>query len=149
MRAIVQRVDQAQVIAQDRIVGKIGAGMLVFVAVGRDDGPADLEFIRRKLINLRIFEDREGRMNLSLRDVEGQMLLVSQFTLFGDCRKGNRPSFVAAAPPEQALEMYNRLVDEIRGEGVQVETGEFQAMMKVSLVNDGPVTLMLDSRKNF
>jgi D-aminoacyl-tRNA deacylase len=149
MRSVVQRVDGAEVVVANRSVGSIQRGLVVLVAVGSEDGPEDVDFMSRKLINLRVFNDRDGRMNLSVRDVGGAVLLISQFTLYGDCRKGNRPSFSRAAPPKSAEELYAQLADRIEREGVPVRTGRFQAMMKVSLVNDGPVTLIIDSKRNF
>ena len=149
MRAVVQRVDFASVTVAGETVGRIGRGLLVLLAVQQDDGLSDLEFMTRKLLNLRVFNDEEGKMNLSIRDVGGAFLIVSQFTLYGDCRKGNRPSFSRSAPPERAQAWYEKLVDEIRAAGCPVETGSFQEMMKVQLVNDGPVTLIVDSRKEF
>ncbi|GAB4231408.1 MAG: D-aminoacyl-tRNA deacylase [Acidobacteriota bacterium] len=149
MRAVVQRVSSAEVRVGGQIVGAIGKGLLVLLAVQYDDGPADLEFIKRKLTQLRIFNDPEGKMNLDIRAVGGEFLVVSQFTLYGDCRKGNRPSFTRSAPPEVAEAWYERLVTELRAAGFSVATGRFQAMMEVALVNDGPVTLIVDSRKEF
>ncbi len=149
MRSVVQRVEQAWVTVEEKQVGAIGAGLLVLVAVRSDDGPQDLEFMSRKLMNLRIFGDADGRMNRSVRDVKGSILLVAQFTLFGDCRKGNRPSFVRSAPPEKAEELYLGLTRTLQREGIPVQTGRFQAMMKVHIVNDGPVTVIVDSKKDF
>lgn len=149
MRSVVQRVLSASVTVDGVEVGVIGHGLLVLVAVQADDGPADLDFMRKKLVNLRIFADPEGRMNLSVRQVGGSVLLVSQFTLFGDCRKGNRPSFTRSAAPGVAEELYLQLVQAVEREGVPVQTGTFQAMMKVHSVNDGPVTLIIDSKKDF
>jgi D-aminoacyl-tRNA deacylase len=149
MRAVVQRVDSAEVKVGNRSLASIQGGLLALVAVGVDDGPDDVAFIGRKLLNLRVFGDQEGKMNLSVRDVGGAVMLISQFTLYGDCRKGNRPSFSRSAPPATALALYRQLADWIEREGVRVETGRFQAMMKVALVNDGPVTLIVDSKKAF
>ena len=149
MRAVVQRVESASVTVDGVQVGAIGNGLLVLVAVQSDDGPEDLEFTKKKLLNLRIFGDSVGRMNLSVRDVGGEILLVSQFTLFGDCRKGNRPSFTRSAAPELAQALYLQLADALEKEDVPVRTGQFQAMMKVSSVNDGPVTVIVDSRRAF
>ena len=145
MRIILQRVSSARVSVDDRETGRIGSGLLVFVAVGRADAHTDVDYMVGKIIDLRIFEDDAGKMNRSLREVGGEVLVVSQFTLYGDCRRGRRPSFDAAAPPEQARAVYDNLVDGLRAGGVKVETGEFQAMMNVELVNDGPVTLLLES----
>ena len=149
MRAVVQRVDSAEVKVENRSLASIQGGLLALVAVGVDDGPDDVAFIGRKLLNLRVFGDQEGKMNLSVRDVGGAVMLISQFTLYGDCRKGNRPSFSRSAPPATAVALYRQLADWIEREGVRVETGRFQAMMKVALVNDGPVTLIVDSKKAF
>ena len=146
MRALIQRVSQASVTVGDRRVGEIGAGLLVLLGVGAGDGPADAAYLAQKIAHLRIFEDDAGKMNRGLSEVGGEMLVVSQFTLLGDCRKGRRPSFVAAAPPELAERMYERFVDAAaRASGVRVATGVFRAHMQVELVNDGPVTLIIDS----
>lgn len=149
MRAVVQRVSQASVTVENETVGQIGCGFLVLLGVGSDDTPADADYLAKKIVGLRVFEDDAGKMNRGLLDVGGDLLVVSQFTLWGDCRKGRRPSFVAAAPPEQADKLYQHFVAVARSEGVNVETGRFRADMKVSLVNDGPVTLLLDSQKEF
>jgi len=149
MRAVVQRVSRAQVSVGDEIVGKIGAGLLVLLGVGETDKPADAEYLVRKIIGLRIFDDETGKMNLSLHDVGGAVLAVSQFTLYGDVRKGRRPSFDQAAPPALANELYEYFVRKIRDAGVICETGRFQAVMKVGLVNDGPFTILLDSARSF
>jgi D-tyrosyl-tRNA(Tyr) deacylase len=146
MRAVIQRVDEASVTVDGGAVGRIGPGMLVLLGVREDDESADLAFIKKKLLNLRIFNDSEGKLNLPVLDVGGEILLISQFTLYGDCRKGNRPSFSKAARPEKARDLYEKLIAELRAAGAGVASGEFQAMMKVSLVNDGPVTLIVDSR---
>lgn len=147
MRAVLQRVTAARVTVADREVGAIGRGIVALVGVEQGDGPTDIDYIARKIRDLRIFEDAEGRMNLALSDVDGAVLAVSQFTLLADCRKGRRPSFLAAAPPAHAKASYEEVVRMLRREGVTVATGEFQAMMHVSLVNDGPVTILLDSRR--
>lgn len=149
MRAIVQRVSTAQVVVEQQVVGKIGKGFLVLLGVCETDTQEDVQYIASKLAGLRVFEDAEGKMNLALNQVGGQVLVVSQFTLFGDCRKGRRPSFIAAARPELADSLYQSVVAELRGQGLTVETGRFQTHMDVSLVNDGPVTLLLDSSKLF
>lgn len=149
MRAVVQRVSSAAVEVAGETVGKIDQGLLILLGVEQEDGPDDVTWLAGKIARLRIFEDGEGKMNLSLQDVRGAALVVSQFTLHGDCRKGNRPSFVRAAPPEIAIPLYEQFVLELRSYDLPVQTGRFQAQMNVSLVNDGPVTLMLDSRKNF
>jgi D-aminoacyl-tRNA deacylase len=147
MRAVLQRVTGARVTVADREVGAIARGIVALVGVEQGDGPGDAGYIARKIRDLRIFEDAEGRMNLALGDVDGAVLAVSQFTLLADCRKGRRPSFLAAAPPADAKASYEGLVELLRRDGVTVATGEFQAMMQVSLVNDGPVTILLDSRR--
>lgn len=147
MRAVVQRVKSAAVYVDDRCTGKIGAGLLVFVGVGKGDGEKDLSFFSSKLPDLRVFEDAAGKFNLSLKDVGGEMLVVSQFTLYADCSKGRRPSFIDAEDPAVAKNLYEELILKLRGQGIPVETGEFQAKMEVHLINDGPVTLLLDSRK--
>jgi D-tyrosyl-tRNA(Tyr) deacylase len=149
VRAVVQRVTRAAVEVAGEIVGQIGPGLLVLLGVEEHDTLVDLDYLSQKVIGLRIFEDADGKMNLSLLETGGAMLVVSQFTLYGDCRKGRRPSFIAAARPERANELYERFVDEVRGQGITVATGVFQAEMHVELVNDGPVTLLLDSRKEF
>lgn len=145
MRAVVQRVTAARVSVGDAETGRIGCGLLVFLGVGHNDGPADIDYIADKIPALRIFPDEAGRMQRSVRDVGGSLLVVSQFTLYGDCRRGRRPSFTAAAAPEPARAMYEALVARWRAAGLQVATGDFQAHMAVALVNDGPVTLILDS----
>ena len=149
MRAVVQRVASASVKVEDEVVGQIERGFLVLLGVGTDDSDADAVTLAEKIAGLRVFEDDDRKMNLALNDVDGQMLVVSQFTLFGDCRKGRRPSFVDAARPEQAERLYESFVAEVQGQGIRVETGQFQTHMDVRLVNDGPVTLLLDSRKTF
>lgn len=149
MRSVVQRVKCASVIVNGENVGKISAGLLILLAVGQEDGEDDLAWMVDKLVGLRIFEDEEGKMNRSVQDVGGEILMVSQFTLYGDCRSGKRPSFTAAAPPERAKALYERAVAGIRSHGLKVETGIFQAQMDVELINDGPVTLLLDSEKKF
>jgi D-tyrosyl-tRNA(Tyr) deacylase len=131
------------------ITGKIGRGLLVLLGVGSDDTPTDADYLAEKVVNLRVFEDDEGKMNRSLLEVGGEMLVVSQFTLYGDARKGRRPSYSSAAPPDQANQLYEYFVEKARGYGVRVETGVFQAMMDVQLINSGPVTVLLDSKKVF
>ena len=148
MRAVIQRVDEARVTVDGTVVGAISKGLLVFLGIETDDGEADLAFLKRKILNLRIFPDSDGKMNLSLVDTGGAVLLVSQFTLYGDCHKGNRPSFIRAAPPDQAEKLYQELIQQLHSAGVAVESGRFQAMMKVDLVNNGPVTLIVDSKKS-
>jgi len=149
MRSVVQRVKRASVTVNGEKVGIIAAGLLVLLAVGQEDGADDLSWMIDKLVGLRIFEDQEGKMNRSVLDVGGELLVVSQFTLYGDCRKGKRPSFSTAAPPEKAKALFERSVEGIRSYGIKVETGIFQAEMDVELVNDGPVTIILDSKKKF
>ena len=149
MRAVVQRVSSARVTVDDRTVGEITGGLLVLIGVEQEDGPADVEYIARKIRELRVFEDDARHMNRSVEEVGGSVLAVSQFTLAADCRKGRRPSFDAAAPPHLAKPLYEDVVRELRSAGLTVATGEFQAMMHVSLVNEGPVTMLLDSRKRF
>ncbi|HWI20465.1 MAG TPA: D-aminoacyl-tRNA deacylase [Vicinamibacterales bacterium] len=149
MRAVIQRVTSARVTVDDRLTGEIGAGLLVLVGVEQGDGPADVQYVASKIRDLRIFADDAGKMNRSVLDCQGGVLVVSQFTLSGDARNGRRPSFASAAPPQIARALYEDVVRELKTSGLRVETGEFQAMMQVSLVNDGPVTILLDSRKTF
>ena len=149
MRAVVQRVSEASVRVETEEVGRIDQGILVLLGVGHEDGPDDAVYLAEKAVHLRIFADEQGKMNRSLLDVGGDLLVVSQFTLWGDCRKGRRPSFVAAAEPGKGEELYEAFVEHARVMGVSVATGRFQEMMKVSLINDGPVTLLLDSKKAF
>lgn len=146
MRAVVQRVSSARVRVDGVIVGEISRGLLVLLGVTHDDAPAQADWLAEKLVGLRIFEDDAGKMNLSLDEVRGAMLVVSQFTLYGDCRKGRRPSFVEAARPEHAVPLYEAFVRAVQALGVTVATGRFGAMMQVELVNDGPVTLIVDSK---
>lgn len=149
MRAVVQRVSRASVTVNGEVTGEIEQGFLVLLGVEQDDTQDDVIYLAQKAAGLRVFEDADGKMNLALSDVNGKMLVVSQFTLLGDCRKGRRPSFVNAARPEQANELYQSFVAEVRGQGIEVETGRFQEHMDVELVNDGPITLLLDSKKQF
>ena len=149
MRAVVQRVSRAQVTVSGDIVGAVGSGLLVLLGVGRSDAEADASYLAGKILGLRIFEDQHGKMNRSIQDVAGGILVVSQFTLYGDVRRGKRPSFDEAAPPESARRLYEFFVEEIRESGLRCETGRFQEMMQVELVNDGPVTILLDSAKAF
>ena len=149
MRAVVQRVSRAKVTVDGKVTGEIARGLLVLLGVGAGDTRADADYLADKVIGLRIFEDAGGKMNLSVADVEGAILAVSQFTLYGDVRRGKRPSFDAAAPPQPARELYEYFVEKIRGAGVKCETGRFQEMMQVELVNEGPVTILLDSAKAF
>ncbi|NOQ45880.1 MAG: D-tyrosyl-tRNA(Tyr) deacylase [Desulfobulbaceae bacterium] len=149
MRAVIQRVSQAQVDVDDRLVGAIGHGLLVLLGVHVNDAEKDVKWMADKVVNLRIFEDDQGLMNRSLLDIGGEMLIVSQFTLVGDCRKGRRPSWSSAAPPEPADTLYNNFVAAVDKHGIRTATGRFQAMMDVTLVNQGPVTILLDSHKTF
>ena len=144
-----QRVTSSSVEVENNVVGEIGPGLLVFLGVARDDDIGDADYLAEKIVNLRIFTDDEGKINRSLLEVAGAMLAVSQFTLYGDTRKGRRPSYIDAAEPEKANALYQHFVERVRTRGVKVETGIFQAMMKVSLVNEGPVTILLDSKKLF
>ena len=144
-----QRVTAAKVTVTERVTGEIGAGLFVLLGVEQGDGPTDLQYIASKIRDLRIFSDDDGKMNRSVLDIQGGVLVVSQFTLSGDARNGRRPSFASAAPSPMARALYEDVVRELKTSGLRVETGEFQAMMQVSLVNDGPVTILLDSRKTF
>lgn len=146
MRAVLQRVSQASVTVGGEVVDRIGPGLLVLLGVGKGDTDQDAEALARKIVELRVFQDGAGKMNLSLKEAGGSLLVVSQFTLYGDTRKGRRPSFDLAAPPEEARRLYERFVEAARALGVEVATGVFQAMMSVSLVNEGPVTLLVESR---
>ena len=145
MKIVVQRVSQAQVSVGNQIIGQIGKGILAFVAIGKQDTEKDADYLVQKVTQLRMFEDKDGKMNLSAFDVPAQILVVSQFTLYGDCRKGRRPSFDKAADLVKGEELYNYFVAALRGQNIEVETGKFQAMMEVKLVNDGPVTFILES----
>jgi len=149
VRAVIQRVTEASVTVDQKVVGRIQRGFLVLLGVAEHDTLEDAVWIAGKIAGLRVFEDNEGKMNLALTDIGGSVLMVSQFTLFGDCRKGRRPSFVEAARPEKANSLYQSVTAELRQMGLPVETGTFQAHMDVRLLNDGPVTLLLDSRKTF
>jgi D-tyrosyl-tRNA(Tyr) deacylase len=149
MRAVVQRVSRAKVTVDGEVTGEIGLGLLVLLGVGQQDTEADAVYLADKISGLRIFEDEMGKMNRSLQDAGGEVLAVSQFTLYGDARRGKRPSFDAAAPPETARRLYEFFVERIRAAGLRCETGTFQAMMQVELVNEGPVTILLDSKKEF
>ena len=146
MRTIIQRVKESSVSVQGHIVGNIGKGILVLLGVNKQDDEKDADYLADKIINLRIFEDENGKMNRSLPDVGGECLVVSQFTLYGDCRKGRRPSFTQAAPPEKANALYEYFVESVRKKDIQVHTGQFQAMMDVALINDGPVTFIVESK---
>jgi D-tyrosyl-tRNA(Tyr) deacylase len=146
MRAVIQRVAAADVRVDHEIVGRIGPGLLVLLGIARSDEEKDADYLADKAVHLRIFEDGNGKMNRSLLETGGEVLVVSQFTLLGDCRKGRRPSFVQAAPPERAEQLYEYFVDQLKMKGITVTTGRFQAVMAVSLINDGPVTLILESK---
>jgi D-tyrosyl-tRNA(Tyr) deacylase len=149
MRTVIQRVSRAQVAIAGEIVGRIGRGLLVLLGVGQADSEADADYLADKIAGLRIFEDESGKMNVDLASIGGQILVVSQFTLYGDVRRGKRPSFDAAASPDRARQLYEYFVERIRAAGIQCETGRFQEMMQVELVNEGPVTILLDSTKSF
>jgi len=149
MRLVIQRVKEAQVTVKDEIVGEIGKGLLVFLGVGGGDTETDVDYLLEKVIHLRIFPDGREKFNLSLIDVGGALLVVSQFTLWGDCRKGRRPSFTESAPPSTAQPLYDLFINKVRQKGIPVACGRFQEMMALHLINDGPVTFILDSKKNF
>ncbi|GAW92696.1 D-aminoacyl-tRNA deacylase [Calderihabitans maritimus] len=149
MRAVVQRVTRGRVTVDGRETGAIGCGLLIYLGVGREDREEDVEYLADKIANLRIFPDREGKMNLSLLEVGGEALVVSQFTLYGDCRKGRRPNFTAAASPDEASRLYDLFVEALSARGIKTATGLFQAYMLVESINDGPVTMLLDSKKIF
>jgi D-aminoacyl-tRNA deacylase len=149
MRAVVQRVSRARVTVSGEVTGEIGPGLLVLLGVTHGDAEPAAQYLAEKIVGLRIFEDENGKMNLAVGDAGGAILVVSQFTLFGDVRRGKRPSFDAAAPPQQARELYEYFVQQIRATGLRCETGRFQEMMQVELVNDGPVTILLDSARAF
>ena len=149
MRAVVQRVSSASVTVDGKIKGSIEKGLLVFAGLDKEDNENDGKYIASKIAGLRIFEDVDGKMNLSVREVKGKVLLISQFTLAGDARKGRRPSFEKAMRPEEALPLFDKLVNSVKSEGLTVATGQFQAHMEISLINDGPVTILLDSKKVF
>lgn len=149
MRAVIQRVKEASVHVGGVEVGAIGPGLLVFLGVDQDDSPSDVKYMAQKIPTLRIFNDAAGKFNVSLEEMGGSVLLVSQFTLHGDCRKGRRPSFVAAARPEKAIPLYEAVAEQLRAQDIAVATGQFGAHMDVALINDGPVTMLLDSRKLF
>lgn len=149
MRAVVQRTEKASVTVGSKVIASIGQGLTVFLGVGREDAEQDALYLLEKITNLRIFSDQAGKMNLSLLDIKGELLVVSQFTLYGDCRKGRRPGFDAAKPPEEARALYEYFLDECKKTGLTVSCGQFQADMKVSLINMGPVTMLLDSQRVF
>ena len=149
MRTVVQRVSRARVTVNGEVTGAIGSGLLVLLGVGKEDSESDADYLANKIAGLRIFDDQNGKINLAVADVGGAVLAVSQFTLYGDTLKGNRPSFNMAAPPERARQLYEYFVEKIRAAGLRCETGKFQETMQVELVNDGPVTILLDSSKTF
>lgn len=149
MRAVVQRVKEASCIVDDKIVGKINKGILLFLGVGEGDEEKALHYLVDKVLGLRIFSDQEGKMNLSLEDIEGEILIISQFTLYGDVRKGKRPSFTRSAAPDLGEKFYEQFIEEVNNRGIRAETGEFGADMDIELINDGPVTILLDSEKIF
>lgn len=149
MRAVVQRVKRGEVRVDGERVASVGQGLLVLLGVAKGDTEKDAKYLAQKVVGLRIFEDASGKLNSSVKEIEGEVLVVSNFTLYGDCRKGRRPSFDKAAPPQEARELYERFVSFLREEGLKVETGKFQTYMEVELVNDGPVTILLDSQKVF
>ena len=145
MRAVVQRVKESTVKTDNEIVGQIGSGLLVLLGVAKNDTAKDADYLANKIINLRIFEDQDGKMNRSLLETGGELLAVSQFTLLADCRKGRRPSFIEAAEPVKAIDLYEKFVNMVRAKGIGVQTGRFRAMMEVALINDGPVTVIIES----
>jgi len=149
MRAVIQRVKSAQVIVSEKIIGSIGFGLLVLLGISREDNCVDADYLVEKTINLRIFDDQDGKMNRSLLNVGGEMLVVSQFTLLADCRKGRRPSFTNAAAPAEAKKLYQYFIERVKEKGITVAIGEFQALMEVGLINHGPVTILMDSKKVF
>jgi len=149
MRCVVQRVSKGKVSIKNETVGEIEKGLVALLGVGHDDSSDDVDYLVDKVLNLRVFEDEEGKMNLSLLDINGDLLVVSQFTLFADCRKGRRPSFVDAAPPKLAEKLYEEFIRKALQSGLRVETGQFGAEMNLEIHNDGPVTILLDSKKNF
>ncbi len=149
MRAVVQRVKSSKVEVDNKVIGEIGKGINLLVGISKDDNKEDIDYIVRKVLGMRIFEDENERMNFSLQDIGGELLVISQFTLYGDCRKGKRPDFMKAQGGERAVELYNELVEAFRKEVPNLQTGEFGADMKVEIINDGPVTLLLESKKDF
>ncbi len=149
MRAVIQRVSRASVHVDAEKVGEIGPGLLVLLGLQNTDGDGEVDWMADKIAHLRVFEDSTGKMNLSLLDIGQEMLIVSQFTLYGDCRKGRRPGYSSAAPPETALPLYHKFIEKVEKMGIYTATGTFGAMMQVELINDGPVTLLLDSEKTF
>jgi len=149
MRAVVQRVRESRVEVDGEVVGSIEKGILVLLGIEMEDTEKDVKYMAEKIANLRIFRDKQGKMNLSTTNVGGSALIISQFTLMGDCRRGRRPSYTTAAKPEQAIPLYRKFIEEMQANGVPVQEGVFQAMMDVYLINDGPVTLIIDSKRNF
>lgn len=149
MRAVVQRVKKSSVSVDGKIIGSINQGINVLLGIAKDDTEEDIKYISDKIINLRIFHDKEDKMNLSVKDIEGEILIISQFTLYGDCRKGRRPNFMSAMAGSDAEELYEKFIESVKKSGLKVATGSFGAEMMVKIDNDGPVTLMLDSRRNF
>ncbi len=149
MRAVVQRVKESSVKVEEEIISSIGLGFMVLLGIGKEDSVEDVKYLKDKIINLRVFEDEGGKMNLSLKDVAGDLLVVSQFTLYGDCRKGRRPNFMNALGGEEAESLYELFIEECKREGITVQSGCFGAEMEVHIINDGPVTILLDSKKTF
>jgi len=149
MRAVVQRVNSSSVTVDERVIGKIGIGFNVLIGISKEDTLEDLKYIKDKIVNLRVFHDENDKMNLSLLDIKGEILVISQFTLYGDCRKGRRPNFMEALGGEEANKLYEEFVKLLRESGLKIECGEFGADMKVQINNDGPVTILLDSKRNF
>lgn len=147
MRALIQRVNQARVLIDGKIVGEIGKGLVVFLGVGKNDSSSDIDFMVRKIPQLRIFDDAQGKMNISLNEIQGEILLISQFTLYGNCRRGLRPSYDEAATPREAQNFYNQIAQKLRDQDLTIAEGVFGAMMQVELCNDGPVTILLDSKE--
>ena len=147
MRAVIQRIKESSVNVEGQIIGRTGVGLLVLLGVAQNDGPADADYLVNKITHLRIFEDENGKLNRSLLEIDGEMMVVSQFTLLADCRKGRRPSFGDAAEPELAADLYEYFVEQVRSQGINVATGRFKAMMEVALINAGPVTIILESQR--
>lgn len=147
MRALIQRVSNARVLIDGKIVGEIGKGLVIFLGVGKNDSSADVDFMTRKIPQLRIFDDSQGKMNISLNEIQGEILLISQFTLYGNCRRGLRPSYDEAAPPPQAQKLYDQVAQKLSNQNIIIAEGVFGAVMQVELCNDGPVTILLDSKE--